>query len=160
VKVNEFISFRLMTVSDIDQILVIEHLSFTVPWSREAFQNELLSNKYASYIVMQEQNNIIGYCGLWIVLEEAHVTNIAVLPEYRGRKLGEALLNQAMELAKALGAERLSLEVRVTNYVAQSLYRKLGFQNGGIRKNYYTDNGEDALVMWVNIYETANHIRT
>nr|WP_272495876.1 ribosomal protein S18-alanine N-acetyltransferase [Bacillus pinisoli] len=148
-----------MTVADIDQILIIEHLSFTVPWSREAFYNELTNNPYASYVVMLEQNNVIGYCGLWVVLEEAHVTNIAVLPEYRGRKLGEALLNQAMELVKALGAQRLSLEVRVTNVVAQSLYRKLGFQDGGIRKNYYTDNGEDALVMWVNIYETANHTR-
>ncbi|MBM7663314.1 ribosomal-protein-alanine N-acetyltransferase [Bacillus mesophilus] len=156
---NESITFRLMTVADIDQILVIEHLSFTVPWSREAFHNELLSNPYASYIVMQDHDQVIGYCGLWVVLEEAHVTNIAVLPEYRGRKLGEALLKQAVELVMALGAERLSLEVRVTNHVAQSLYRKLGFQDGGIRKNYYTDNGEDALVMWVNIYETANHIR-
>ncbi|WP_456276969.1 ribosomal protein S18-alanine N-acetyltransferase [Bacillus sp. AK128] len=156
---NESISFRLMTVADIDQILVIEHLSFTVPWSREAFLNELTSNPYASYVVMLDQQRVIGYCGLWIVLEESHVTNIAVLPEYRGRKLGEALLSQGIELSKALGAERLSLEVRVTNYVAQSLYRKLGFQDGGIRKNYYTDNGEDALVMWVNIYETANHTR-
>jgi ribosomal-protein-alanine N-acetyltransferase len=148
---NGLISFRLMTVADIDQILVIEHAAFATPWSREAFLNEMVNNPYASYIVMQESEKIIGYCGLWVVLEDAHVTNIAILPEYRGKKLGEALLSQAMELTKALGAERLSLEVRVSNHVAQSLYRKLGFQNGGLRKKYYTDNGEDALVMWMNI---------
>jgi ribosomal-protein-alanine N-acetyltransferase len=148
---NGLISYRLMTVADIDQILIIEHAAFATPWSREAFHNEMVNNPYASYIVMQESEKIIGYCGLWVVLEDAHVTNIAVLPEYRGKKLGEALLNQAVELTKALGAERLSLEVRVSNHVAQSLYRKLGFQNGGLRKKYYTDNGEDALVMWMNI---------
>jgi [ribosomal protein S18]-alanine N-acetyltransferase len=156
---NDSISFRLMTVGDIDNILVIEHASFTVPWSREAFYNEMVNNPYAKYIVMQDGPSIIGYCGLWIVLEEAHITNVAVLPSYRGRRLGEALMNQALELTKAMGTERVSLEVRVSNHVAQSLYRKLGFQNGGIRKNYYTDNGEDALVMWVNIHETSNHIR-
>src|SRR5688500_3168682 len=112
---NHFISFRLMTVADIDQIMVIEHAAFTVPWSREAFYNEMVNNAYASYVVMQEHDQIIGYCGLWVVLEDAHITNIAVLPEYRGRKLGEALMNQSVELAKALGAERLSLEVRVSN---------------------------------------------
>ncbi|MFZ3591627.1 ribosomal protein S18-alanine N-acetyltransferase [Bacillus sp. DJP31] len=154
-----YISYRLMTSADIDQIMVIELASFAVPWSREAFYNEMVNNPYATYVVMQERDQIIGYCGLWVVLEDAHVTNIAVLPAYRGRKLGEGLLNQSMELAKALGAERLSLEVRVSNTVAQSLYRKIGFENGGIRKNYYSDNGEDALVMWVNIHETSDHIR-
>jgi ribosomal-protein-alanine N-acetyltransferase len=153
------VTFRLMKVEDIDRILIIEHASFATPWSHEAFFNELVNNPYATYVVMEENNKIIGYCGLWVVLEDAHITNVAVLPEYRGRKLGKALMNQTMELAKALGAERLSLEVRVTNTVAQGLYRKLGFQNGGIRKRYYTDNNEDAIVMWVNIHETSNHIR-
>ncbi len=156
---NSLITFRLMKVEDIDQIMIIELESFAVPWSREAFYNEMVNNNYASYVVMEESDQIIGYCGLWIVLDEAHVTNIAVLPAYRGKKLGEALMNQSMELAKAMGAERLSLEVRVSNIVAQSLYRKLGYKNGGIRKNYYTDNGEDALVMWVNVNEKSNHIR-
>jgi ribosomal-protein-alanine N-acetyltransferase len=153
------VTFRLMTVADIDQILLIEHASFATPWSREAFYNEMVNNPYASYVVMEENNKIIGYCGLWVVLEDAHITNVAVLPEFRGRKLGEALMNQAMELAKSFGAERMSLEVRVSNTVAQGLYRKLGFQNGGIRKKYYTDNNEDAIVMWVKIHETSNHIR-
>jgi [ribosomal protein S18]-alanine N-acetyltransferase len=156
---NSAITFRLMSAADIDDVLVIEHASFTVPWSREAFYNEMENNPYASYIIMMDGDSVIGYCGLWVVMEDAHVTNVAVLPTYRGRKLGEAIMHQAFELAKALGAERISLEVRVSNHVAQSLYRKLGFQNGGIRKNYYTDNGENALVMWVNIHETSDHIR-
>ncbi|PLS17240.1 ribosomal-protein-alanine N-acetyltransferase [Bacillus sp. M6-12] len=144
-------SFRFMTEEDIDQILVVERKSFTLPWSREAFYNELHHNQYAVYIVLEEDGVIIGYCGAWIVIDEAHITNIAVLPEYRGRRLGEALLRKMMEIAKGMNVITMTLEVRVTNIVAQSLYEKLGFQRGGIRKNYYTDNQEDAMVMWVNI---------
>jgi [ribosomal protein S18]-alanine N-acetyltransferase len=146
-------SFRFMTEEDIDQVLVIEHKSFTLPWSRDAFINELTKNQFAVYLVLEADDAVIGYCGAWIVVDEAHVTNIAVLPEYRGRKLGEALMKKMMEAAKELGAVTMTLEARVTNIAAQSLYRKLGFQNGGIRKNYYTDNQEDAIVMWVKLDE-------
>lgn len=148
--VDSFV-FRYMKEEDLDQILEVEHASFATPWSREAFYNEIYNNKFAVYIVLEEDNKIIGYCGAWVVIDEAHVTNVAILPEYRGRHLGEALLRKMMTVAKDMGARSMTLEVRVTNNVAQSLYRKLGFQNGGIRKNYYTDNQEDALVMWVNI---------
>lgn len=148
---KSLVTFRFMELKDIDQILLIERLSFTIPWSREAFYNELTHNQYARYLVMEEQESIIGYCGIWIVLDEAHVTNIALLPEYRGKGLGTGLLRKAMIEAKELGALTMTLEVRVSNYVAQSLYRKLGFENGGIRKNYYSDNQEDALVMWVKL---------
>ncbi len=145
------INFRPMTIYDIDQILVIEHLAFATPWSREAFYNELMNNQFAKYIVMLDKGRVIGYCGMWIVVDEAHITNVAVLPQYRGKKLGEALMQKAMELSKQYGALSMTLEVRVSNVVAQSLYKKLGFQPGGIRKNYYTDNNEDAIVMWVNL---------
>lgn len=148
--VDSFV-FRYMKEEDIDQILEIEHASFATPWSREAFYNEIYNNKFAVYIVLEEDDKIIGYCGAWVVIDEAHVTNVAILPAYRGRHLGEALLRKMMTVGKDMGARSMTLEVRVTNNVAQSLYRKLGFQNGGIRKNYYTDNQEDALVMWVNI---------
>jgi [ribosomal protein S18]-alanine N-acetyltransferase len=148
--VDSFV-YRYMKEEDIDQILEVEHASFATPWSREAFFNEIHNNKFAVYIVLEEDQKIIGYCGAWVVIDEAHVTNVAVLPAYRGRKLGEALLRKMMSVAKDMGARSMTLEVRVTNHVAQSLYRKLGFQNGGIRKNYYSDNQEDALVMWVNI---------
>jgi [ribosomal protein S18]-alanine N-acetyltransferase len=148
--VDSFV-FRYMKEEDIDQILEVEHASFATPWSRDAFYNEIYNNKFAVYIVLEEDEKIIGYVGAWVVIDEAHVTNLAILPSYRGKKLGEALLRKMMAVAKDMGARSMTLEVRVTNNVAQSLYRKLGFQNGGIRKNYYSDNQEDALVMWVNI---------
>ncbi|PIC03856.1 ribosomal-protein-alanine N-acetyltransferase [Anoxybacillus flavithermus] len=144
-------SFRFMTLQDLDRIVEIEQLSFTLPWSRSSFYQELTNNRYARYIVMEHDGQIIGYCGMWLVMDEAHITNIAVLPEFRGKKLGEALMKQAMALAREEGAQTMTLEVRVSNTVAQSLYRKLGFLNGGIRKRYYSDNQEDALVMWVKL---------
>jgi len=145
------VSFRFMTIQDLDRIVEIEQRSFTLPWSRSSFHQELTNNPYARYIVMEHDGQIIGYCGMWLVMDEAHITNIAVLPEFRGKKLGEALMKQAMALAREEGAKTMTLEVRVSNIVAQSLYRKLGFLNGGIRKRYYSDNQEDALVMWVNL---------
>ncbi|WP_375346276.1 ribosomal protein S18-alanine N-acetyltransferase [Priestia megaterium] len=145
------IKFRLMEVKDIDQVVKIEKKSFTTPWSSEAFQNELTNNQFSTYIVMEEGENIIGYCGTWIVIDEAHVTNIALLPDYRGKGLGELLLSNVMDVLRKLGAASMTLEVRVSNHIAQSLYQKLGFKPGGIRKNYYSDNNEDALVMWVNL---------
>jgi ribosomal-protein-alanine N-acetyltransferase len=144
-------SFRFMNLDDLDQIMLVEHESFTLPWSRVAFYNELVQNQFANYIVLEVDEKVVGYCGVWIVTDEAHITNIAILPEYRGRKLGEALLRRIMDLARENGARTMTLEVRVSNNVAQSLYRKLGFEGGAIRKNYYTDNHEDALVMWVNL---------
>lgn len=148
---DESIVFRFMREEDIDQVLEIEHVSFATPWSREAFYNELNMNKFAVYIVLEVDQKVVGYCGVWVVIDEAHVTNIAILPEYRGRKFGEALMQNLFDVARTMGAKSMTLEVRVTNYVAQSMYRKFGFQKGGLRKNYYTDNQEDALVMWVRI---------
>lgn len=143
--------FRYLKEEDIDQILKIEELSFATPWTRQSFENELNLNQFAVYLVLEKEGQVIGYCGMWLIVDEAHITNIAVLPEFRGQKLGEAILRMIMEVAKKRAAKTMTLEVRVSNTVAQSLYRKLGFINGGIRKNYYTDNYEDALVMWVTL---------
>ncbi len=148
---NKSLTFRFMNEQDIDEVLEIEHKSFATPWSREAFYNEITQNQFAVYVVLEEEEKVIGYCGMWIVVDEAHITNVALLPEYRGRKLGEALMRKGMAVAVEMGAKTMTLEVRVSNFTAQSLYRKLGFQDGAIRKNYYTDNQEDALVMWVNL---------
>lgn len=148
---DDTLVFRQMKVKDIDRILEIEYASFTTPWSREAFYNELYQNQFAVYLVLEEKGEVVGYCGVWIVIDEAHITNVAILPEFRGKGLGEAMMRKLMLVAKAKGAETMTLEVRVSNNVAQSLYRKLGFQEGGIRKNYYVDNQENGLVMWVNI---------
>ncbi|MEK5176340.1 ribosomal protein S18-alanine N-acetyltransferase [Heyndrickxia sp. FSL W8-0496] len=145
------IQLRKATLADLDGIMEVEVQSFTLPWSREAFYNEFVKNHFAVYFVLEDKERIIGYCGVWLVVDEAHITNIAVLPEYRGQQLGELLLRSMMEFASESGAKSMTLEVRVSNTIAQSLYKKLGFFEGGIRKNYYSDNQEDALVMWVNL---------
>jgi [ribosomal protein S18]-alanine N-acetyltransferase len=148
---NKTIAFRQMEIDDIDKIYEIESESFATPWSKEAFYNELTKNRFALYTVIELGSEIAGYCGAWIVVDEAHITNIALLPEHRGKGLGEALMRKVMEMARRMGARTMTLEVRVSNDTAKSLYRKLGFQDGAIRKKYYTDNMEDALVMWVNL---------
>lgn len=148
---SQTLSFRFMEERDLDAIMYLEERCFTLPWSRDAFYNELNQNQFASYIVLEEEGQIVGYCGAWLVIDEAHITNIAILPEFRGRGFGEALLRKMMEQCREKDIERMTLEVRVSNKVAQSLYKKLGFQEGAIRKNYYSDNQEDAIVMWVDV---------
>lgn len=148
---NNTITFRKMTVEDLDDVIEVEVNSFATPWSRDAFYNELTKNQFAHYLVAEVDEKVVGYCGVWIIVDEAHITNIALLPDYRGLKLGEALMGRIMEIARDLGALRITLEVRVSNERAQNLYRKFGFEEGALRKQYYTDNMEDALVMWVNL---------
>ncbi|MEC2071078.1 ribosomal protein S18-alanine N-acetyltransferase [Alkalihalophilus marmarensis] len=142
---------RLMTIDDIEGVYEVEKNSFPTPWKPSIFINELHVNKYAHYFVCEKEGYIAGYCGLWVIGEDAQITNIAVHSSMRGQKFGEQLLSYAMIHARELGAVHMSLEVRVSNVVAQGLYKKLGFKEGGIRKNYYTDNQEDAMVMWVNL---------
>ncbi|RSL29290.1 ribosomal-protein-alanine N-acetyltransferase [Salibacterium salarium] len=153
---NSFPTIRFMEERDLDGIMRVEHDSFQMPWTRYAFFNELTNNQFAHYLVAEWGYEIIGYCGVWIVIDEAHITNVAVHSRFRGQHIGEILMMNALEMSHAYGAKSMSLEVRVSNFVAQSLYKKLGFQAGGIRKNYYTDNREDALVMWVNIDDYKN----
>lgn len=142
---------REMELGDIDSILEIEHASFAVPWTKQSFINELTINHFANYVVLELDGSIVGYCGVWIAHEHANITNIAILPAYRGKSLGEKLLRHIVVLSKEKEAEAISLEVRQSNEIAKNLYTKLGFKPGGVRKNYYTDNGEDALVMWVEL---------
>ncbi len=142
---------REMVLEDIDQVMEIDVASFATPWPRQIFYQELVENKFAHYYVIEDKKEIIGYAGLWLVVDDAQVTNIAVNPNYRGNKFGEKLFRYAIQKAMGIGMKRLSLEVRVSNIIAQKLYRKFGLVPGGIRKNYYTDNGEDAIVMWVNL---------
>ena len=144
-------SIREMAYEDIDGVMAIDRTAFSSPWSREIFEQEIIDNKFANYFVIEEANNIIGYVGLWIVEDDAQITNIALLPRYRGYKIGEKLFGYSIQYAIKMGASRLSLEVRETNIVAQKLYRKFGLVPGGIRKGYYPDNKENAIVMWVNL---------
>ncbi|WP_342526295.1 ribosomal protein S18-alanine N-acetyltransferase [Chryseomicrobium sp. FSL W7-1435] len=147
---NERISFRRMTLDDVDAVWELEKESFPAPWSRDAFVNEMIANRFAYYVVGElETGDLVAFCGMWLVTDECHITNVAVTSRCRGKGLGELLMKEAIRVTKEHGGRVMTLEVRVSNNVAQNLYRKLGFQEGGIRKNYYTDTHEDALVMWV-----------
>ncbi len=144
----EEVAFQPMMVDDIEGVHAVERTSFATPWSKQAFLGELTENAYADYIVAKVGVRVVGYAGMWVILDEAHVTNIAVHQSFRGRKIGEHLLLELMARAKDRGAKRMTLEVRRSNLVAQQLYLKLGFQAKGVRKGYYTDTREDAIVMW------------
>src|SRR5699024_4191237 len=117
---------------------------------RDIFERELQENHFSTYIVMEVDGQVDGYVGMWMIIDEEQITNIAILPSYRGQQLGTYLFEQAIRIALSSHMATLSLEVRVPNIRAQRIYRKFGLEPGGIRKNYYTDNQEDAVVMWVD----------
>lgn len=149
-RMNESVSYRRMTVDDIDGVLMIEQEAFSQPWTREAFMQEMTTNLHAYYVVAENSDRqIVGFCGMWLVMDESHITNVAVTEQVKGRGIGEGLMREAIRVSKEHEVVLMTLEVRVSNTIAQNLYRKLDFQNGGIRKGYYSDNNEDALVMWV-----------
>ena len=139
-------------MEDVPQVYEIEKQSFTnSSWSMEAFYHELEKNEFAHYFVVSLGEEIIAYCGLWLVIDQAQITTIAITSDYRGYGFGQLLLNYVIQFSRNK-CDTLSLEVRVENVVAQHVYQKLGFQYGGKRKNY-SGEGEDALVMWVNLNE-------
>lgn len=148
---DKLVTYRMLQLADLDAVCAIEQASFPLPWSREAFANELAHNRYAHYLVAEVDGRVVAYGGMWVIGDEAHVTNIAVHPDYRRRSIGEGLLRRMMDLARRLGATAMTLEVRVSNEPAQRLYRKLGFVCCGVRPRYYQDNQEDALIMWVKL---------
>jgi ribosomal-protein-alanine N-acetyltransferase len=139
-----------MTPDDLDQIMEIEPEAFgSHHWSRQSFLNEL-SNPSGYYFVAIDgtDSRLCGYSGFWLIGEEAHITTLAVRPDLRRQNLGELLLITDIEQAQNVGASWLTLEVRTSNYPAQTLYFKYGFKNLGTRPKYYQDNDEDALVLW------------
>lgn len=144
---------RKMTNDDVPAVHAIEQAVFPTPWTLDSFYYEMNENQFAHYLVAEYEGEIVGFCGVWLVIDAAQITNVAVVEKMRGKKLGEALMQEAIRMAKEANMDVMTLEVRVSNVVAQNLYRKLGFQNGSIRKGYYSDNGEDALLMWVNFNE-------
>lgn len=146
---------RHMKKEDIEQIMAIESRSFPSPWAKTAFVSEL-QNNLAVYFVALHNEKVVGYAGIWLFLEEAHVTTIAVHPDFRGRGLGRLLMDVLIDYARARGAETMMLEVRPSNYVALSLYKSLGFRQIGRRKNYYSETREDALVMQLSLLPQKN----
>lgn len=165
-----------MEVADIDAVRAVEKKCFPSPWPRESFRYEIERNRMARYFVLRRkhpegftppvapktgilrrllggtrsfgQDSIVGFAGIWMMVDEAHITTLAVDPDFRGQGLGELLLVATTELSGVEGAKMMTLEVRESNAIAQRLYEKYGFSRHGIRRHYYSDDGEDAVVMW------------
>lgn len=141
---------RPMDFEDVEEVSLLDYICFPDPWSIDTYVYEVTKNHLASYVVIvdKEREKIAGYSGMWVVLGEAQITNIAVLPEYRGLGLGRALMKRQIRDSLVAGANKMTLEARVSNHVAIGLYEKLGFVHTGIRKGYYENDKEDAVIMW------------
>jgi ribosomal-protein-alanine N-acetyltransferase len=136
-----------MRLEDVPAVHEIERLSFRTPWPAYAFEQELRGNRLARYLVARAGDRVVAFAGLWLMVDEAHITTFSVHPDWRRQGVGRQLLLSLFELAASLGAARMTLEVRAGNLAAQALYRGFGFAVAGERKRYYTDDGEDALIM-------------
>ena len=136
-----------MSVADIPAVHRIERQSFPVPWPAYAFRQELQTNRLARYLVVRQGTDVVAYGGLWLMVDEAHITTFAVRPDARRQGIGARLLHAMLRLAEGIGANVATLEVRVSNTTARHLYERFGFRPVGIRARYYSDDGEDALIM-------------
>ena len=141
-----------MKVDDIDGVFEVEKSCFEDYWSKDSFKKEL-SNNLAKYLVAKVDKKVVGYVGIWFVVDEGHITNVAVHEDYRGKKVGDQLIKELVQVCKDSNIVSMTLEVRASNTVAQNLYRKYGFRMAGIRKEYYSNNKEDAIIMWNDIKE-------
>lgn len=137
-----------MTADDIDGVLKVEESCFAIAWTRADFEREMNENKLAIYFVAKDGEKIVGYAGMWHVVTEGQITNVAVLEEYRGQKVGSLLMEALIKTAEEKEMIGITLEVKISNYPAQKLYSKYGFKPEGFRINYYKDTNEDAIVMW------------
>lgn len=142
------VSIEPFQASDIDAVMAIETQAFKSHWPSTAFLNEITKNNLASYFVGKDSGRLVGYAGIWIVVDEAHITTIAVDQDYRRNKIGEQLILHLLTVAISKGARWATLEVRESNQGAQDLYKKFGFVSVGIRKNYYIEENENAVIMW------------
>ena len=144
------IIIRGMNYKDLDQIVDIEKICFSLPWSKGAFENELL-NELAYYQCAEDYGKIAGYMGMWRIIDECHITNVAVLPEYRNKGIGGMLIKKMIEICRCSEISAMTLEVRKSNIPAINLYKKFGFVEEGKRPRYYIKPTEDALIMWKKI---------
>ena len=157
---NEHLEIRSLKLSDLDSIMEIEPAAYgSHHWSRQSFVSEL-TNPAGSYLgaFSNEDEMLLGYTGFWLVGDEAHITTLAVHPDFRRQGVGERLLVHNVLAARVAGALWLTLEVTVSNEAAQKLYFKYGFRNLGVRKRYYQDNSEDALVLWTDRISDLNFV--
>ena len=140
---------RALDENCLDQLMEIENASFTLPWSRESYHNDITNNDMATYIGVFDGDRLLGYGGFWHIADEAHINNIAVHPACRRGGVGMVVMQTLINLAIVKGCVAMTLEVRVSNAPAQALYEKLGFRTMGVRPKYYHDNDEDAAIMWL-----------
>jgi len=143
------IRIERMQVEDAEQVAELDRKCFPTPWSASAYLTEA-HNPSAYYIVAMSDDQLVGFAGMWMIMDETHITTLGVAPELRGRKIGERMLAHLLDEAIHRGARRATLEVRRSNQAAQNLYHKYGFRVAAVRKGYYGNNNEDALVMWVD----------
>lgn len=137
-----------MTIDDVDGVLKVEEECFAIAWTRADFVREMTENKLAVYFVAKDGEKIVGYAGMWHVVNEGQITNVAVINDYRQQNVGSALIEEMIKAAEERKMMGMTLEVKISNYPAQKLYSKYGFKPEGFRKNYYKDTNEDAIVMW------------
>jgi ribosomal-protein-alanine N-acetyltransferase len=136
-----------MGVDDLPAVHAIERASFDSPWPVDAYRSELETNRLAQYLVAHAGDVVAAYAGMWLMVDEAHIITFAVHPSWRRQRIGERLLLALLDLARDAGAHEATLEVRLSNLPARRLYEKFGFRPVGLRPHYYSDNGEDALIM-------------
>lgn len=141
---------RTMEGKDLDGILEVENKCFATPWSKMMFEDELF-NLNAHYLVIETMGKIAGYIGFWKIIDEGHITNIAVHPDFRRLGYGKALISAMIQKANDMEIIAITLEVRRSNNIAISLYESFGFVSSGVRKQYYSDNNEDAIIMWLRL---------
>ncbi len=159
-KKSNLVEISALTLSDLEQVMEIEPVAFgSHHWSRQSFTNEL-TNSTGHYFAARDcqDKRILGYSGFWLIGEEAHITTLAVHPDFRRLHVGERLLVNDIIQARKVGADWITLEVRVSNESAQRLYGKYSFRSLGVRRNYYQDNGEDALVLWTDRLSSPNFL--
>lgn len=147
------VTITRMTHDDVPEVMAVDRFCFPTPWSENAYRSEL-GNVCAFYLIARAPtpagDRLVGFAGAWIVMDEAHITTIGVHPEFRRHGIGEQLFTALLREAAGSGVRRASLEVRESNRAAQALYAKFGFVPIARRRGYYTDTGEDAIVMWID----------
>jgi len=137
-----------MKIDDIENVVEVENDCFSIPWSRDSFIREITENHLAIYLVAKVEEKAVGYIGVWKIMNEGHITNVAVHSSFRRQGIGQMLISELLSLCEKQEMDCFTLEVRATNAPAQALYQKFGFKEIGRRKGYYQDNGEDAVIMW------------
>ena len=139
---------RQAEAKDILAIEGLEQVCFSDPWSYESLEHDILNNKLSFYIVAEVEGVVCGYVGIWNIVDEGHITNVAVSPDYRRKHIASNMLDVLIASCQEAGVERFTLEVRAGNEPAKALYAGKGFKEISVRKGYYQDNGEDAIIMW------------